>query len=83
MDISDYTALRRILVDGSGIAPLLSSMCLELVQTGELVRVLSVWSPPPVPFHAVFPSQRGETPKARAFLEFLAERLAGRSAASA
>ena len=77
MIVNDYTTLRRIVVDGGGIAPLPSYMCLALVETGELVRVLSGWSLPEVPFHAVFPSHRGATPKVRAFLDFLAERLAG------
>ena len=77
LTVNDYTTLRRIVVDGGGIAPLPSYMCLALVETGELVRVLPDWSLPEVPFHAVFPSHRGATPKVRAFLDFLAERLAG------
>ena len=74
--VNDYTTLRRVAVDGGGIAPLPSYMCDELEQSGELIRVLPGWSLPPVPFHAVFPSHRGATPKVRAFLDFLAERIA-------
>ena len=68
-------------IDGGGIAPLPSYMCQELERSGELIRVLPEWSLPPVPFHAVFPSHRGATPKVRAFLDFLAERLTGTLAA--
>ena len=74
--VNDYTTLRRVAVDGGGIAPLPSYMCDELERNGELIRVLPGWSLPPVPFHAVFPSHRGATPKVRAFLDFLAERIA-------
>ena len=75
--VNDYTTLRRIVVDGGGIARLPSYMCRALAETGHLVRVLPEWSLPEVPFHAVFPSHRGATPKVRAFLDFLGERLAG------
>jgi LysR family transcriptional regulator, regulator for bpeEF and oprC len=43
------------------------------VARGTLKRVLSAWSGPKVPVHAVFPSERPPAPKVRAFVDLAAE----------
>ena len=73
--INDFEVLRRAVMDGCGISIIPEYMCLEDEETERLVRVLADWSLPPVEFHALFPSHRGATPKVRAFLDFLANRV--------
>ncbi len=76
--VNDFTTLRQIVLDGGGIAILPTYMCAELERDGQIVRVLPEWSLPAVEFHALYPSHRGATPKVRAFLEFISERLGER-----
>ncbi len=75
--VNDFTTLRRMVVDGGGIAILPSYLHIS-DDDKRLVRVLGDWTAQPVEFHAVFPSHRGATPKVRAFLEFLKVRLSQR-----
>ena len=66
--------IRRLAVGGAGIAILPEGFCREDVQAGRLVRVLSAWSPPPVPIYALT-AARLMPAKTRAFLDFLASQL--------
>ena len=45
------------------------------IRAGRLVRLLSDYAPPRSPIAAVYPSRRHLSPKVRAFVDFLAERL--------
>lgn len=76
--INDFTTLRQIMLDGGGIAILPSYMCDDDQRQNKILRVLPGWSFPPVEFHALYPSHRGATPKVRAFLDFLVDRIAYR-----
>ena len=76
--VNDFPSLRQMTQDGGGIAVLPSYLCTELEQQGQLTRILSDWSLPPVEFHALFPSHRGATPKVRVFLDFLGEEFSHR-----
>lgn len=73
---SDHHAvLRDAAVAGLGVA-----LCAELVaepevSAGRLVRLFPAFGAPPIPVHAVVPSQRFLAPKVRACLDFLATRL--------
>lgn len=60
-------------VRGLGIALLPTVIAREEVARGALRRVLSAWSAPRLPVHAVFPGSRPMTPKVRAFVELAAE----------
>ena len=73
--VNDFTSLRRIALDGGGIAVMPSYMSDVLERQNRLVRILPGWSLPPVQFHALYPSHRGATPKVRAFLDFATERI--------
>ena len=73
--VNDFTSLRRIALDGGGIAVMPSYMSDILERQNRLVRILPGWSLPPVPYHVLFPSHRGATPKIRAFLDFVADRI--------
>ncbi len=78
LGINDFPSLRQIVADGGGITALPSYLSTELERQGRLERVLSDWSLPPVEFHALYPSHRGATPKVRAFLDFLGEKIGHR-----
>ncbi len=76
--LNDFPALSRMVLDGAGIAALPDYLCGGLEEDGGLTRVLADWSLPPVDIHALYPSHRGATPKLRAFLDFLGERIGQR-----
>jgi LysR family transcriptional regulator for bpeEF and oprC len=58
-------ALQRSL--GVGLLPLL--VAADAVEVGALAPVMPGWRPPPVPVHAVYPSNRYLSPKVRAFVD--------------
>jgi DNA-binding transcriptional LysR family regulator len=68
-------AVRDAAVAGLGIAQLPLIVAAPLLQAGKLHRVLSDWSVPTVPIHAVFASARYLTPKVRGFIELALEQI--------
>ena len=62
-------AQRDAALAGLGIADNLQLIAAPEIASGRLQRMMPEWAPPPVPVHAVFPSQRFLTPKVRAFVE--------------
>ena len=74
--VDDLLTLQCLVVAGSGMCVLPDCMCHEDLRMGRLVQVLPGWAPPKALFHAVFPTRRGMVPAVRAFLDFLAERVA-------
>lgn len=73
--VSSMRACQSALCEGFGIGRLPTFLVAEDVREGRLVPVLPAWSPPGQPLHAVYPSSRHLTPKVRAFLDLLVERL--------
>jgi DNA-binding transcriptional LysR family regulator len=71
-------ALRAAALGGLGVVVLPDFIVGEDVAAGRLVRLLDGWTMPEIPIHAVWPPQRHPSPKLRAFVDFLAERLARR-----
>ena len=68
--------LMRLLAErGLGIAVLSHALARDAVNAGRLVQVLQGWSLPPLPVHAVM-SSRLQPVSVRAFVDFLAARLA-------
>jgi DNA-binding transcriptional LysR family regulator len=67
-----YEAAKR----GMGIAALPEFVCAPAIARGELEVVLPEWSVPQGIAHFVYASRRGLLPGVRAFVDFLAERLA-------
>lgn len=65
--------VRDAAVRGLGLALLPNALAKDDVARGTLKRVLSAWSGPKVPVHAVFPSERPPAPKVRAFVDLAAE----------
>jgi DNA-binding transcriptional LysR family regulator len=71
-------ALRAAAVGGLGIVVLPDFIVADDLASGRLVHLLADWRTPEFPIQAVWPPQRHPSPKLRAFVDFLAERLARR-----
>jgi LysR family transcriptional regulator for bpeEF and oprC len=66
-------SVRDAAVAGHGIAQLPILVADAAVKAGQLRRVLTEWSLPTVPVHAVFASARYLTPKVRAFIDLASD----------
>ncbi|MBF2090736.1 MAG: LysR family transcriptional regulator [Synechococcales cyanobacterium K44_A2020_017] len=73
--INDPTIVFEMVLAGMGISLLPVFFCLNAIQSGTLVPLLTDWSAAPVPLSAVFPTTRERSPKVKAFLQFLQENL--------
>ncbi len=74
--INDGESLRRAALEGVGIALLPAFLVGEDVRAGRLVPVLTDWTVPSIPLHAVYPANRNIAAKVRLFVGFLADRFA-------
>ena len=72
LSFGDFDVLRRLAVDGMGLALLPKDFCIDELATGALVRVLPQWATPEAIVHAVFTTRQGLPPAVRAFLDRLA-----------
>lgn len=63
---------------GMGITLLPEFIVGGAVEAGRLVPLLAEWHAPPIAVNAVFPSSRRMPLKARAFVDFMSERLGGK-----
>lgn len=75
--INSPELLIRLARAGLGIAAVSVYSAEPYVNTGELVRVLSEWTMPPVAAWAVFPGRRLMPARTRVFLDALAEEFSG------
>lgn len=66
---TDSIVVRDAAVRGLGIALLPVVLGKEEITRGTLRRVLSAWTGPKMPVHAVFPVSRQTTPRVRAFID--------------
>jgi DNA-binding transcriptional LysR family regulator len=66
---------RQLALASAGVALLSRGMVRGDVEAGRLAQLLPDWEPEPVVVHALYPSRLGSSPKVRAFLEFLKDRL--------
>jgi len=67
--------LRDLAIAGHGIIMTPSFIAWQAVATGELVPLLETLWPPPLNAYAVYPQTRYLSRRARAFIEFLADRF--------
>jgi DNA-binding transcriptional LysR family regulator len=72
LSFGDFDVLRRLAVDGMGVALLPKDFCKDELETGALLRVLPAWSTPEAIVHAIFTTRQGLPPAVRAFLDRLA-----------
>jgi len=72
--VNDFAVLEQMVREGIGVALLPN----YLAQSPKLIRILPKWSVPLIELHAIYPSHRGATPKMRAFLDWLIDKLANK-----
>ncbi len=68
--------LRRLALAGSGVAILSEYAVVDDLKTGRLIRLLQDWRVVDIPVLAVYPDNRQIAAKVRAFVDFVARRLA-------
>ena len=71
----DFPMLRRLALDGLGIALLPQMVCAHWLESGALRRVLPEWDLPLGILHAVIATRHGMLPALRALIDHLAETL--------
>lgn len=72
---NDPASLRVALLNGEGLMLAADVMVRREAEQGCVGRVLAGWTGPAFEVNAVFPRGRGKSPKVRAFVDFLVERL--------
>lgn len=75
MRANNVLSVRDAAVGGIGIAQLPLIVAAPAAQTGQLLPLLTDWSLPVVPIHAVFASARYLTPKVRGFIDLAVEAM--------
>lgn len=73
--VNSSLALRQCFREGAGLGSAPAWLVQDMVDTGALVTLLPTWTLPPQNLHLVYPSRRYQSQRARALLQFLAERL--------
>jgi len=79
--VNNIGIARELAVAGVGLAILPEPMCRHDVQVNRLVHVLTNWECPPVRASALILGRKGIPQKTRAFLDFISERLGGKTGA--
>lgn len=79
--VPDPLINHQLALAGAGVALLSQRFVNEDVAQGRLVRLLPDWETEPIELHAYHASRLNSSPKVRAFLQFLRERLAWKAAA--
>jgi DNA-binding transcriptional LysR family regulator len=72
---NDPAALRGALLGGEGLMLAADVLVKPYAEQGCVRRVLAGWTGPSAELNAVFPPGQGKSPKVRAFVDFLVERL--------
>lgn len=75
INIDSSEAMRASAIAGFGLVQLPRYMLDDAVREGKLVRVLDAYTVAPEPIRVVYPSKRQLSPRIRAFIDFLVERL--------
>ena len=70
--VNNALAIREALVLGSGIGLCPAWLVRDLLDSGELVRVLEDWSARPQELHLLYPSRQYQPLRARLFIDFAA-----------
>ncbi|MEM7524588.1 MAG: LysR family transcriptional regulator [Pseudomonadota bacterium] len=78
LSINNGDGLMTAAADGLGLAYMPNFICADALRSGEVVEVLSRFTPPPLGIFAVYPAGRFPQPKQRVFIDHLAEVLKGK-----
>lgn len=76
LDSDDWLVLKHAALAGLGLVAMPDEMCQADIDAGRLEIALPDWRLPGSSLHIVYPSRRGLIPAVRAFIDFVAERLA-------
>lgn len=74
--VNNSFAVRDAAIASLGIAQLPWVVALPCIENGTLEQLLTDWSIPEIPVHALYPSQKYLTPKVRAFIDYAVEAFA-------
>ena len=77
LDFTNGEAVREAAIAGLGVAMLPTFIVHDAVRRGALSIVLANHMRPPIAMHAIHPSMRNQTARARAFIDFLVDEFAG------
>ncbi len=75
VSINDFDLLRQATIAGHGIARLPAPSCCADLRAGNLVRLVEDWDTAEVPLSIVYPSTRHLSPKVRAFIDLVRQRM--------
>lgn len=79
IEVNNGLVEREVALAGLGIVTLPAFYVADDIRDGALVPLLSGWTLPDTGIHAVYPERRLLAPKVRAFVDFVAVRLGGRT----
>lgn len=71
--VNDTDAWLQSCLEGVGVIQAPRFMAVPHLQSGALVEVLSMYTPPPMPISAVYPQNRHLSPVVRVFVDWVAE----------
>lgn len=75
--VNESNAHEAAVLAGLGVTQIPAFEVAGHLASGELVELLTDWSPPPIPVYAVYPPNRHLSAKVRAFVEWAVELFAG------
>lgn len=75
LNIDSSEAMRASAISGFGLVHLPRYMLADAIRDGALISVLDEYGVAPEPIRVIYPSKRHLSPRIRAFIDFLAERL--------
>lgn len=73
--VNSSLALRECFLEGKGLGSAPAWLVQDLIETGDLIRLLPNWEMPPQQAHLVYPSRKYQPQRTRALLQFMAERI--------
>jgi len=73
--INDFTALRTLIESSAGIALIPEYVVKDAIQNSRLQRILPEWQSPQINYYMLYPSRKGLTKKASAWIDFFTEKL--------
>ncbi len=73
--VNDAFSLRKLAINGLGIARLPAFLCADDIKSGELQPMLCDWSYRSSPIHALYPSNRHLSVKVRSFVDYIVDEL--------
>jgi LysR family transcriptional regulator AphB len=69
--VDDFLILKQMIIEDLGVAIIPDYMCEHEVANGELVQVLPNWGMSDVDVYALYPKNRLNLPKVKAFVDFI------------